>query len=195
MKISAKSLAYLLAGGAAAGALAFVSAGAQTAATKVGTAAKTATVKTEPPKSTIDSTVIDPVARLAQISKQVKASSTELSAIATELDKLMAELDKMEGKPAKDIDRAHFARLEKRFNTALAQSEAVEKKVGQSLSGNLKDIATVRAVLKNVEAERRQNKNIKKVMSDAELKECLKDLSDLDATVRELLNNLKDSKK
>lgn len=146
----------------------------------------------QPAKAVLDPTVIDPVARLSQISSQVKASRVELSAIAGELDKLMAELDKMEGKPAKDIDRAHFAQLEKRFKSALTRSEAVEKKVGQSLAGNLKDIDNIRNVLKKIQVERAKNSGAKKVLSDAELKECLKDLNDLDATVRELLKNLND---
>ncbi|CAN5210617.1 hypothetical protein BH11CYA1_BH11CYA1_32100 [soil metagenome] len=145
----------------------------------------------------IDPSVIDPVGQLQKISAQVKASSTELETIASELDKLNAELDKLEGKTAKNIDRKQFAALEKRFDLTLARSAAVEKKVGLSLGKSLKDIDNVRMALKKVEQERLQNKGKgpKPILSDRDLKECLKDLADLDKTVRELQTNLKDNQK
>ena len=153
--------------------------------------------KTETKTAQIDPSVIDPVGQLQKISAQVKASSTELETIATELDKLNAELDKLEGKTAKNIDRKQFAALEKRFDITLARSAAVEKKVGLSLSKSLKDIDNVRFALKKVEQARLQNKGKgpKPILSDRDLKECLKDLADLDKTVRELQASLKDNQK
>lgn len=146
--------------------------------------------------SLIDPSVVDPVGQLQKISGQVKASSIELESIAAELDKLNGELDKLEGKTAKDIDRKQFAALEKRFDLTLARSTAVEKKVGLSLSKSLKDIDNVRSALKKVEHDRQQErlkgKKLKPILSDKDLKECLKDLTDLDKTVRELQANLKD---
>lgn len=146
--------------------------------------------------SSIDPSVVDPVGQLQKISAQVKASSIELESIAAELDKLNGELDKLEGKTAKDIDRKQFAALEKRFDITLARSAAVEKKVGLSLSKSLKDIDNVRIALKKVEHERQQDrlkgKKLTPILSDKDLKECLKDLTDLDKTVRELQANLKD---
>lgn len=146
--------------------------------------------------SLIDPSVVDPVGQLQKISAQVKASSIELESIAAELDKLNGELDKLEGKTAKDIDRKQFAALEKRFDLTLARSTAVEKKVGLSLSKSLKDIDNVRSALKKVEHDRQQErlkgKKLKPILSDKDLKECLKDLTDLDKTVRELQANLKD---
>jgi len=140
----------------------------------------------------IDPSVIDPVRQLQLISAAVKASRMELSAIAAELEKVNLELDKFEGKPAKDINRKQFAVLGNRFNATLARSETVEKKVSQSLAKSLKDIDNVKATLKRIQAQRLTDKNAKKVLSDSELKECLKDLTDLDKTVRELQNSLKD---
>lgn len=144
----------------------------------------------------IDPSVVDPVGQLQKISAQVKASSNELESIAAELDKLNGELDKLEGKTAKDIDRKQFAALEKRFDLALARSTAVEKKVGLSLGKSLKDIDSVRIALKKVENDRQQDrlkgKKLNPILSDKDLKECLKDLTDLDKTVRELQANLKD---
>ncbi|MFA7336649.1 MAG: hypothetical protein WC028_07665 [Candidatus Obscuribacterales bacterium] len=146
--------------------------------------------------SLIDPSVVDPVGQLQKISGQVKASSIELESIAAELDKLNGELDKLEGKTAKDIDRKQFAALEKRFDLTLARSTAVEKKVGLSLSKSLKDIDNVRSALKKVERDRQQDrlkgKKLTPILSDKDLKECLKDLTDLDKTVRELQANLKD---
>ncbi len=147
-------------------------------------------------QSQIDPSVVDPVGQLQKISAQVKASSVELESIAAELDKLNGELDKLEGKTAKDIDRKQFAALEKRFDLTLARSTAVEKKVGLSLGKSLKDIDSVRNALKKVEQERQQDrlkgKKLTPILSDKDLKECLKDLTDLDKTVRELQANLKD---
>jgi len=145
--------------------------------------------------SAIDPSVIDPVRQLQQISAAVKASRVELSSIAAELDKVNHELDRFEGKPAKDIDRKQFALLGDRFNSTLARSGAVEKKVSQSLAKSLKDIDNVKAALKRIQSERLVNKNTKHALSDSELKECLKDLSDLDKTVRELQTSLKDAEK
>ena len=146
--------------------------------------------------SQIDPSVVDPVGQLQKISAQVKASSIELESIASELDKLNGELDKLEGKTAKNIDRKQFAALEKRFDLTLARSTAVEKKVGLSLGKSLKDIESVRIALKKVEHDRQQDrlkgKKLTPILSDKDLKECLKDLADLDKTVRELQANLKD---
>lgn len=153
-------------------------------------------VKTSAP---IDPSVVDPVGQLQKISAQVKASSAELETIAAELDKLNGELDKLEGKTAKNIDRKQFAALEKRFDVTLARSAAVEKKVGLSLGKSLKDIDNVRAALKKVEHDRQVDRQKGKkpiaILSDKDLKECLKDLADLDKTVRELQANLKDNQK
>ncbi len=143
----------------------------------------------------IDPSVIDPVRQLQLISAAVKASRMELSAIAAELDKVNLELDKFEGKPAKDIDRKQFTALGDRFNNTLARSEAVEKKVSQSLAKSLKDIGNVKAALKRIQSQRLTDKNAKKVLSDSELKECLKDLGDLDKTVRELQTSLQEPQK
>lgn len=148
------------------------------------------------PVAQIDPSVIDPVGQLQKISAQVKASSRELESVASELDKLNGELDKLEGKTAKDIDRKQFAALEKRFDLALARSASVEKKVGLSLDKSLIDIDNVRIALKKVEQDRQQDrlkgKKLTPILSDKDLKECLKDLADLDKTVRELQANLKD---
>lgn len=158
-------------------------------------------VKTSAPvdPSPIDPSVVDPVGQLQKISAQVKASSAELETIAAELDKLNGELDKLEGKTAKNIDRKQFAALEKRFDVTLARSAAVEKKVGLSLGKSLKDIDNVRAALKKVEHDRQVDRQKGKkpiaILSDKDLKECLKDLADLDKTVRELQANLKDNQK
>ncbi len=145
--------------------------------------------------SVIDPSVIDPVRQLQLISAAVKASRMELSAIAAELDKVNLELDKFEGKPAKDIDRKQFAALGDRFNNTLARSEAVEKKVSQSLAKSLKDIGSVKAALKRIQSQRLTDKNAKRVLSDSELKECLKDLGELDKTVRELQTSLQEPAK
>ncbi len=148
------------------------------------------------PVAQIDPSVIDPVGQLQKISAQVKASSGELESVASELDKLNGELDKLEGKTAKDIDRKQFAALEKRFDLALARSASVEKKVGLNLGKSLIDIDNVRIALKKVEQDRQQDrlkgKKLTPILSDKDLKECLKDLADLDKTVRELQANLKD---
>lgn len=128
----------------------------------------------------------DPVGSLNLMTKQVASRAHELEAIADDLDKVSKEIDEFEKLPAKSINQAKFALLDKKFKAKVSASEALEKKARSEFGLNLKKIAEVRANLDSIATDRKSGKKPVTNLTDAEIKDCRKNLDELEKTVIEL---------
>lgn len=142
----------------------------------------------------LDPSVIDPVGKLSEISNSVAQSTKELEKVGDELDKLNKDLDGLGKKSHKDKKptQKDFMVMEHRYHQTIQHSEDIEKRIALTLGQNLKDIQAVRSALKKIESERLHAKNTKRILSDKDLRECLVDLDDLEKTVKQLQDSLKD---
>ena len=128
----------------------------------------------------------DPVGTLNLMTKQVASRAHELEAIADDLDKVSKEIDEFEKLPAKSVSQAKFALLDKKFKATISESEALEKKARSEFGQNLKKIAEVRACLDSIAADRKSGKKPVTNLTDSEIKDCRKNLDELEKTVIEL---------
>lgn len=144
------------------------------------------------PLSAQTSAAVDPVGKLREISDSVGKSAKELESVATDLDKLSDELDALEKLPPGPGSRKKVEELELRFKTTIKRSETVEKKARTALDDNDKEIASLRKALTSVKSARKAE-NGATAMSDPDIKECLKNLDDIESTVKDLRKALDDS--
>lgn len=129
----------------------------------------------------------DPVSKMSELTTRVSKRAKELESVANQLDQVSDELDRVEKLPAKALSPAKFAELEKRFKAAVKRSEEVENQVKAELDGTLVDIGKVKQTLNCIAEERKQNKKtISPGLSDEELKECQKNILELEKSAKEL---------
>ena len=144
-------------------------------------------------QTAIDPSVIDPVGKLAEISSHVSQSSNELAAISQALSQLDNEISNVDKKNGGKVSKASLDSLQKRFKATIARSYVVEKRVKDSLAKSQADIKNVRLALTAIQKDRASGNTRRPVMSDAEINECLKDLEDLSATIKDLQKSLVDN--
>ncbi len=146
-------------------------------------------VWTASPKASAEdlSYATDPVSKMSELTARVSKRAKELESVANQLDQVSDELDRVEKLPAKALSPAKFADLEKRFKAAVKRSEEVENQVKAELDGTLVDIGKVKQTLKSIAEERKQNKKtMSPGLSDEELKECQKNILELEKSAKEL---------
>lgn len=134
----------------------------------------------------------DPVGTLNQMTKQVASRAHELEAIADDLDKVSKEIDEFEKLPAKSVSQAKFALLDKKFKATISASEALEKQARSEFSQSLKKIGEVRSSLDSIANDRKSGKKPVTNLTDAEIKDCRKNLDELEKTVLDLSRAVED---
>ncbi len=138
------------------------------------------------------SVATDPVGKLNQLTTSVRKRAKELEDIAKDLDKVSAEIDEVEKLPPKSLSKEKFADIEKRFQSTIKRSEDLEKVVKGELDKTSGEIVQVRKALDTIATERKNGAKPASNLSDEELKECNKNLNDLEKTVVELKAVLSD---
>ena len=129
----------------------------------------------------------DPVSKMSELTARVSKRAKELESVANQLDQVSDELDRVEKLPAKALSPAKFADLEKRFKAAVKRSEEVENQVKAELDETLVDIGKVKHTLNSIAEERKLNKKtLSPGLSDEELKECQKNILELEKSAKEL---------
>lgn len=138
------------------------------------------------------SVATDPVGKLNQLTVSVRKRAKELEDIAKDLDKVSAEIDEVEKLPPKSLSKEKFADIEKRFQATIKRSEDLEKVVKGELDVTSGEIVQVRKTLESIATDRKNGAKPASSLSDEELKECNKNLNDLEKTVAELKSVLDD---